>query len=196
MIYSIGRFILKLIYTVLFRLEAVGRENIPREGGVVLCCNHISNFDPPTLGIKIDRKVRFMAKSELFDVPVLGPVLKAVGAFPVKRGGVSKESIKTALNILRDGQVLGIFPQGSRHNDGGIGKKGAASFAMRSDSAVVPAAIIGEYKMFRKMKIVYGAPVNLDEFKGDSSGEALERATEKIMSKIDEMTKTGVPSQP
>lgn len=67
---------------------------------------------------------------------------------------------------------------------------------MRSGSAVVPAAIIGEYKLFRKMKIVYGKPVNLDEFKDDPSGDALERATEKIMSKIDEMTKTGVPSQP
>ncbi|SFS59458.1 lysophospholipid acyltransferase family protein [Paenibacillus sp. 453mf] len=196
MIYSICRGLLRFIYTVLFRLEAVGRENIPREGGVVLCCNHISNYDPPTLGIKIERKVRFMAKSELFDIPVLGPVLKAVGAFPVKRGGVSKESIKTALKILRDGQVLGIFPQGSRNNDGGIGKKGAASFALRSGSAVVPAAIIGEYKLFRKMKIVYGKPVNLDEFKDDPSGDALERATEKIMSKIDEMTKTGIPSQP
>ncbi|MCM3126539.1 lysophospholipid acyltransferase family protein [Paenibacillus provencensis] len=196
MIYSICRGLLRFIYTVLFRLEAVGRENIPREGGVVLCCNHISNYDPPTLGIKIERKVRFMAKSELFDIPVLGPVLKAVGAFPVKRGGVSKESIKTALKILRDGQVLGIFPQGSRNNDGGIGKKGAASFALRSGSVVVPAAIIGEYKLFRKMKIVYGKPVNLDEFKDDPSGDALERATEKIMSKIDEMTKTGIPSQP
>ncbi|MEF3355845.1 lysophospholipid acyltransferase family protein [Paenibacillus sp. GYB006] len=196
MIYSIGRFLLNVIYTVIFRLEASGRENIPREGGVVLCCNHISNFDPPTLGIKIHRKIRFMAKSELFEVPVFGPILKELGAFPVKRGGVSKDSIKTALNILRGGEVLGIFPQGSRHNDGGMGKKGAASFALRSGAAVVPAAVIGEYKPFRKMKIVYGEPVDLDEFRDDPSGESLERATEKIMSKIDEMARTGVPSKP
>lgn len=129
MIYTFCSTLLRIIYTILFRLEAVGRENIPKEGGVLLCSNHISNFDPPTVGIKLRRQVRFMAKSELFEIPVLGRIIKAVGAFPVKRGGVSKESIKTSLNILRDGQVLGIFPSGSRHNDGGIGKKGAASFA-------------------------------------------------------------------
>lgn len=195
MIYKFCSTVLRIIYTILFRLEAVGRENIPQEGGVLLCSNHISNFDPPTVGIKLRRQVRFMAKSELFDVPVLGKIIKAVGAFPVKRGGVSKESIKTSLNILRNGEVLGIFPSGSRHNDGGIGKKGAASFALRSGATVIPTAIIGNYKLFRKMKVVYGAPVNLDEFKEDPSGDALERATEKIMSKINEMVKTGVPSK-
>lgn len=109
MIYTFCSTLLRIIYTILFRLEAVGRENIPKEGGVLLCSNHISNFDPPTVGIKIRRQVRFMAKSELFDIPVFGRIIKAVGAFPVKRGGVSKESIKTSLNILRDGEVLGIF---------------------------------------------------------------------------------------
>ncbi|WP_458123104.1 lysophospholipid acyltransferase family protein [Paenibacillus sp. Z3-2] len=195
MIYTFCSTLLRIIYTILFRLEAVGRENIPKDGGVLLCSNHISNFDPPTVGIKIRRQVRFMAKSELFDIPVLGRIIKAVGAFPVKRGGVSKESIKTSLNILRDGGVLGIFPSGSRQNDGGIGKKGAASFALRSGATVIPTAIIGNYKVFRKMKVVYGAPVSLDEFREDPSGEALEKATEKIMSKINEMVQTGVPSK-
>lgn len=195
MIYTFAKTVLRILYAIMFRLEAVGRENIPREGGVLLCSNHISNFDPPTVGIMIHRQVRFMAKSELFDIPVFGKVIRAVGAFPVKRGGVSKESIKTSLNILRDGEVLGIFPSGSRHNDGGIGKKGAASFALRSGATVIPAAIIGNYKLFRKMKVVYGAPVDLEEFKDDQAGDALERATEKIMSKINEMVRTGKPSQ-
>lgn len=79
-----------------------------------MCSNHISNLDPPTVGILLKRKVHFMAKAELFNVPVLGPLIGKLGAFPVKRGGVSKESIKLALNILRDGKVMGIFPEGSR----------------------------------------------------------------------------------
>lgn len=83
MIYTFCSTLLRIIYTILFRLEAVGRENIPKEGGVLLCSNHISNFDPPTVGIKLRRQVRFMAKSELFEIPVLGRIIKAVGAFPL-----------------------------------------------------------------------------------------------------------------
>ncbi|WP_025723064.1 lysophospholipid acyltransferase family protein [Paenibacillus polymyxa] len=195
MIYTVCVSILRLIYRVLFRLEAVGRENVPAEGGVLLCSNHISNLDPPTVGILLKRKVHFMAKAELFNVPVLGPLIGKLGAFPVKRGGVSKESIKLALNILRDGKVMGIFPEGSR-GAGGIGKKGAASFALRSGAAAVPVAIIGDYKLFRKTKVLYGKPVNLDAYQkgADIEGDPLELATEAIMSRIRTMKETGKPT--
>lgn len=152
MIYTVCASILRLIYRVLFRLEAVGRENVPAEGGVLLCSNHISNLDPPTVGILLKRKVHFMAKAELFNVPVLGPLIGKLGAFPVKRGGVSKESIKLALNILRDGKVMGIFPEGSR-GAGGIGKKGAASFALRSGASLPfrsPLLVITSFSVKRK----------------------------------------------
>ncbi|MDT3426837.1 1-acyl-sn-glycerol-3-phosphate acyltransferase [Paenibacillus forsythiae] len=193
MIYVICRGLLRLIYSVLFPLKTVGIENIPNEGGVLLCGNHTSNLDPFTMGIKLERKVNYMAKAELFKVPVLGPLIKRVGAFPVKRGGVSKESIKTALHLLRSGQVMGIFPEGTRNSDVGIAKKGAATFALRSGAAVVPAAIIGPYKPFRRMVVVYGAPIDLSEYAAGGSDSA-EAVTDLIMSRIREMLATGKPS--
>jgi len=193
MIYVICRGILRFIYAIVFPLKVVGRENVPEEGGVLLCANHISLLDPVTMGIKLKRQVKYMAKAELFKVPVLGWLIKQFGAFPVKRGGVSKESIKTALNTLRGGHVMGIFPEGTRNSDVGVAKKGAASFALRSGAAVVPAAIIGRYKLFRRMVIIYGAPIDLSEFAGAGS-DSLEAVTDVIMAKIREMLESGKPS--
>lgn len=193
MIYVICRGLLRLIYAIIFPLKIVGKENMPKEGGVLLCANHISLLDPITIGIKLDRQVKYMAKAELFKVPVLGWIIKKVGAFPVKRGGVSKESIKTALKTLRGGNVMGIFPEGTRNSDAGVAKKGAASFALRSGAAVVPAAIVGHYKLFRRMTVIYGAPIDLSSFDGAGS-DSLEAVTDVIMGRIHEMVKTGKPS--
>ncbi|WP_379129142.1 lysophospholipid acyltransferase family protein [Paenibacillus sp. sgz500958] len=193
MIYVICRGLLRCIYAIIFPLKVVGRENVPKEGGVLLCANHISLLDPITMGIKLKRQVKYMAKAELFTVPVLGWLVRQLGAFPVKRGGVSKESIKTALQTLRGGDVMGIFPEGTRNSDVGVAKKGAASFALRSGAAVVPAAIIGRYKLFRRMTIIYGAPIDLSEFAGAGS-ESLEAVTDVIMDRIREMLASGKPS--
>ncbi|WP_379162293.1 lysophospholipid acyltransferase family protein [Paenibacillus sp. sgz5001063] len=193
MIYVICRGLLRLIYAVFFPLRIIGKENVPEEGGVLLCANHISLLDPMTIGIKLNRQVKYMAKAELFKVPVLGWLINKLGAFPVKRGGVSKESIKTALNTLRSGNVMGIFPEGTRNSDSGVAKKGAASFALRSGAAVVPAAIVGSYKPFRRITVIYGAPIDLSSFAGAGS-ESLEEVTDVIMGRIHEMSKTGQPT--
>ncbi|MBA9085380.1 1-acyl-sn-glycerol-3-phosphate acyltransferase [Fontibacillus solani] len=189
MIYSFCRGLLRLIYKFLFRLEAKGIEHVPKEGGVLLCSNHISLFDPPTIGILLQRKVHFMAKKELFDIIGFGWLIKQLGAFPVKRGGVSKESIKTSLTLLRTGNVMGIFPEGTRSKgeDGAAGKRGAATFALRSNAAVVPVAIIGNYKLFKKMKVVYGAPIDMTPFMDKDVPDAAEKATDLIMSRIAEL---------
>lgn len=193
MIYVICRGLLRFIYAILFPLKIIGKENVPEEGGVLLCANHISLLDPMTIGIKLRRQVKYMAKAELFKVPVLGWLIDKLGAFPVKRGGVSKESIKTALNTLRSGHVMGIFPEGTRNSDSGAAKKGAASFALRSGAAVVPAAIVGSYKPFRRMTVIYGAPIDLSSFAGAGS-ESLEEVTDVIMGRIREMAQTGKPT--
>lgn len=172
-----------MFYTI-FRLQVQGKENIPSTGPVVLCANHISLLDPPLVGTPLQRKVHYMAKAELFRIPVLGWLITQFGAFPVKRGGVSKESIRLALQTLKDGNMMGIFPEGSRSNAGGMGKKGAASLALKSKATVIPVAIIGSYVPFRRMRIIYGKPVDLNEFARDASSEALEKATEKIMGTI------------
>ncbi len=171
------------MFRIGFRWEVSGLENIPAQGGVVLCCNHTSNWDPPFIGSPIERMVHFMAKAELFRIPVFGWVIRRVGAFPVKRGGVSKESIKLALQLLRDGNILVVFPEGSRSNAGGMGKKGAAMLALKSGATVIPAAVVGGYKLFRRTSVEYGKPVDLSEF-ADGGSDQLEAATEKIMATI------------
>lgn len=188
MLYYLFKNMFWLLFRFSFRLKAEGLGNIPSEGAVILCANHTSNWDPPLLGSPLKRKVHYMAKAELFDVPVLGFILPRIAAFPVKRGGVSKESIRLSLQMLKDGQIIGIFPEGSRSNAGGMGKKGAASLALKSGATVIPAAIIGNYTLFRQMKIVYGPPLDLREF-ADLGAEGLEMATEKIMSVIRSMVK-------
>ncbi|MED5017688.1 lysophospholipid acyltransferase family protein [Paenibacillus chibensis] len=194
MIYVFCRGVLRILFDFMYRLEAVGTENIPEEGGVLLCSNHKSLLDPIAVGIKVRRQVKFMAKEELFKIPVLGWLITQFGAFPVKRGGVSKDSFKTSLKILRGGEIMGIFPEGTRHSDSGAAKKGAASFALRSGAAVVPAAIVGDYKFLRKMRVIYGKPIDLSEFAAMDSSEAVELVTGKIMSRIYEMQQTGKPT--
>ncbi len=169
MIYVFCRGLLRLIYAIVFPLKIVGEENVPKEGGVLLCANHISLLDPMTIGIKLDRQVKYMAKAELFEVPVLGWLINKLG------------------------NVMGIFPEGTRNSDAGVAKKGAASFALRSGAAVVPAAIVGEYKPFRRMVVVYGAPIDLSQFAGAGS-ESLEAVTDVIMERINEMKKSGIPT--
>ncbi|MDQ1909440.1 lysophospholipid acyltransferase family protein [Paenibacillus sp. GD4] len=188
MLYRFLRQLFRIMFGTLYRLQVSGLENIPRQGGVVLCANHTSNFDPPLLGSPLTREVHYMAKAELFDVPVLGWVLPRIRAFPVKRGGVSKESIRLSLQLLKDGNILGIFPEGSRSNEGGMGKKGAAMFALKSGATVIPAAIVGGYKLFRPMKVIYGPPVDLSEF-AEGGSDSLEQATDKIMTAIRSMVK-------
>ncbi|NBI30452.1 lysophospholipid acyltransferase family protein [Chengkuizengella marina] len=190
MLYKTVRMILRFLYVLIYRLKVVGKSNIPEHGGVMLCSNHVNLLDPTIVGIPLDRQVHFMAKEELFKIPVLGKLIVKLGAFPVKRGGVSKESIRNTIKILNEGKVFGIFPEGTRRKSLGVGKKGAASFALRSDATVVPVAIIGNYTPFRKMKVIYGKPVDLSEFKEDSSGDRLEKATDKIMSNIDKLLKS------
>ncbi|OMF73094.1 lysophospholipid acyltransferase family protein [Paenibacillus glucanolyticus] len=194
MIYLFCRAVVRGLFAILYRFESVGVHNIPSEGGVLICSNHISIRDPISVGIHVKRQVKFMAKAELFKIPVFGWLVRQLGAFPVKRGGVSKESIKMALTILRSGEIMGIFPEGTRNSDATAAKRGAASFALRSGATVIPAAIIGDYKLFRKVKIIYGAPVDLSQFEGDKSPEALDAATGMIMAKIHEMRASGKPT--
>ncbi|MFC0214880.1 lysophospholipid acyltransferase family protein [Paenibacillus chartarius] len=189
MLYRIGRVVCDVFFTTFFRLHAVGVDNIPKSGPVMLCSNHISNLDPPLLGTRVPRQVHFMAKAELFHVPILSALIRNLGAFPVKRGGVSKESIRGAINLLKEGKVMCVFPEGTRNNLSAVGKKGAASIALKAGAVVVPIAIVGKYRLFRRMTVVYGKPLDLSEYDSGSS-EQLELATERIMSAIRELLET------
>lgn len=194
MLYRFARVVITQLFRLLFRFKAIGVSNIPKEGPVVLASNHKSVIDPVTLGVGSPRKIHYMAKEELFRIPLFNSLIRALGAFPVKRGGVSKEAIRTALKVLGEAKVMGIFPEGTRKGNriDGVaeGKRGAISMAARARAAVVPVAIVGEYKLFRKLTMVVGEPLDLSEFL-EKGNEDWDGATEKLMSAIRELHKTG-----
>jgi 1-acyl-sn-glycerol-3-phosphate acyltransferase len=185
--YQFARGVVASVFFPLYRVEVKGKEHFPKEGAVLLCSNHIDNLDPPTVGISAPRQVHFMAKEELFRVPILGGIVRKVGSFPVKRGMSDREALRNGLNVLKDGGVLGLFPEGTRSKDGQLGKglAGAGFFALRSNALVVPCAVIGTYKPFNKVKVFFGEPINLDPLRERKA--TAEEATELIMSKIAEL---------
>ena len=123
-----------------------------------------SNLDPPTVGIAAPRQVHFMAKEELFSAPVLGKILPHINAFPVKRGMSDREALRKGLGVLKEGKVLGLFPEGTRSETGELGKglAGAGFFALRSKAQIVPCAVIGPYKPFKRLKVVFGKPIEFE----------------------------------
>ncbi|WJY28606.1 MULTISPECIES: lysophospholipid acyltransferase family protein [Sporosarcina] len=186
-LYPLGKAICAAVLRPLYRIQIIGRENFPEESGVLLCTNHIDNLDPPVVGLTAPRPVHFMAKEELFHQPVLKSVLPNVNAFPVKRGLSDRQAIRKALELLRSGQVVGMFPEGTRSKNGELGKglTGAGFFALKGDAVVMPCAIIGPYRPFRKLKVVYGRPIDMTEYRERKA--SAEEATEVIMSAIQEL---------
>lgn len=189
--YGLAKGLFSLLFALLFfgwRVE--GRDNLPAEGGAILCSNHISWWDPPLVGCVVKRRVHFMAKEELFKIPILGSILPALGAFPVRRGTPDRSAIRQALRVLKDGQVLGIFPEGTRSKTGRLQKAepGTALLAIKSQAPLVPVAILGPYRLFRPIRVRIGAPFTVEEFYDQRlSSEVLDPASEKIMAKIAEL---------
>jgi 1-acyl-sn-glycerol-3-phosphate acyltransferase len=185
--YSFAKFIVAVILKPIYRIKVIGSENIPKEGSVLLCSNHIDNLDPPVVGMTSPRTVHFMAKEEIFRVPILKTILPKVNAFPVKRGMSDREALRKALKVLKEGHVLGLFPEGTRSKTGELGKglAGAGFFALRSDAAIVPCAVIGPYKAFKPLKVVYGKPINFDTARSEKI--SAEEATLLIMESIREL---------
>lgn len=190
MMYLIFRQMFRIMFTLFFRWRTYGSDKIPSEGPVILISNHISNLDPPLVGSGVKRKVIFMAKEELFKIPVIGALIRSFGAFPIKRNTTDTQAIKQALKVLKGNNILGIFPEGTRSKTGKLGKglSGAAIFALRTGAVVIPVAVIGPYRWFRELKVIYGDPMDLSEFQGLTvTAEVSKEATEKMMAEIQKL---------
>ena len=140
------------IFRLLFRGQTNGISNVPSTGGVVVVSNHGSHLDPPIIGHALGRPVAFMAKSELFRVPILASIISACGAYPVKRGAGDREALRTASKKLIEGWATGVFLDGTRQENGRVNdpKAGAALLAARTGCPILPVAIINSYKAFPK----------------------------------------------
>ncbi|WP_026673023.1 lysophospholipid acyltransferase family protein [Alkalihalobacterium bogoriense] len=183
-LYRFGQFVSRLYLSTFYKVRVIGKENIPESGPVLLCCNHISNLDPPFLGAYIKRNICYMAKQELFTVPVLKTILPILGAFPVRRGMSDKQAMRTAMTLLKEGNMIGLFPEGTRSKDGKLqkGLAGAGFFALRTEASVIPCAIVGPYKLFKPLTLVYGKPINMTPLKEEKV--SVEETTATIMNEI------------
>lgn len=188
-LYSFGKWLCGTYFKGTYKPEIIGAENMPQTGGVLLCTNHIHNYDPPLVGVASPREVHFMAKAELFSVPVLKHILPKINAFPVKRGMSDKTALKTGMNLLKEGKVVGLFPEGTRSKTGEIGEglAGAGFFALKSDAHIVPCAIVGEYKKGKSLKIIFGKPIDFTHFREQKA--SAKEATELIMKHIGQLKK-------
>lgn len=158
MFYKILIAIVRAFVKVVFRVRVVGEENIPRDGGCIVCANHSSNWDPVFLIVLLTRRIYFMAKAELFKVPLLGWLIKSIGMIPVKRTSADISAVRTSISVLKDGKALGIFPSGRRVKKGedAAAKSGVAFIAVKAAVPVVPIYIETTYKPFSKVTIHIG----------------------------------------
>jgi len=169
--YFISKIIVFPIFKFLFRGELDGVNNIPDEKSFIIVSNHGSLLDPPFLGHALGKKVSFMAKQELFRIPILSSIIRACGAYPVKRGLVDKNSIILASNKLFNNEIIGIFIDGTRQKDGFVNKpkNGAALISSKTRKLLLPIAIINSHRLvrfkffipfFNKVIIKIGKPIN------------------------------------
>lgn len=163
----------------LYRVRVIGAENLPAEGGCLLCSNHTSMRDVVVLAAALPRQPRYMAKKELFKIPLLSQLIRALGAFPVDRGGADVSSIKKSIAMIEGGEVVSLFPQGHRVKGrcarGTPIKNGAGLIAYRSGACVVPAYIKTKayrVKPFRRTEIIIGKPIANSDLGFVSGGTA------------------------
>jgi 1-acyl-sn-glycerol-3-phosphate acyltransferase len=197
-VYLLVGLVTALPVRLLFRLRARGLEHIP-PGGAVVAANHLSNLDPWAVGLPLfpRRTLRFMAKSELFWFP-LGIFIRGAGAFPVYRGRGDVAAIETAAELCRRGELVMMFPEGTRRKKG-LRKKwqarahtGAARIALEAGVTLVPAAIAGTDRITRlgPLRVAYGPPVPLDDLRERDPREAAEEATDRLMAAIHALEET------
>lgn len=182
--------ILRPIARILYRLEVTGLDNVPKTGGVIICPNHTSNVDPVVLAISLKRQIYFMAKAELFKIKVLGKFFRALGAFPVERGKGDTSAIDNAEEILKNGEQLGLFIEGTRSktNEFLRPKTGCAMIAYKANVPVLPVCITGanehKLKLFKKNIILIGKPIFLNQQIKDGTGKEFREASRFIMENI------------
>ena len=187
MFYIAIRLLARVFYRLVFRFTVIGRENVPKDGPVLYCANHFNGWDPVSIGISIQRRVYFMAKVELFRLPPVAWFLSQLGAFPVKRGTADRQALRRAIALLESGQVVGIFPEGTRSRTGYLlqPEPGMAWLQVKSGATVLPAAVAGHYSLWSPVVVVIGKPMSFPPFAGGrASATELEHISQEIMAEI------------
>lgn len=197
-LYETVRLLARIAILFIARLRTEGIENIPKDGPVILAMNHIHWLDIPMASIRVKRAAHYMAKIELFSVPILGGILRLCGTFPVRRGEGDREALRTADRLLAEGEVVVIFPEGHRSDNGALisAHPGVALIALRSNAPIVPVGIQGTRRVLKggrflfwapRVTVRYGKPFTLGASDGRRTRESLAQATDTIMHRIAEL---------
>ncbi len=160
--YDFAKAVVRFVVRVVWRARVRGAENVPAAGPLIVACNHLSYLDPPAMGCFCPRRISYMAKRELFEVPLLGAVIRALGAYAVDRKGSATAAVRRSLEVLKAGGAVGIFPEGTRNRSGDVeAQTGAALLASLAGAPVVPASIRGTERALRlgRIDVVFGAPL-------------------------------------
>ncbi len=200
--YKLVAFTIRLILRFNGGLDTKGKDNVPAEGGVIIAANHISYLDPPLLGSVLPRVATFMARRGLFDVPVLGWMIKRA-AFPVDREKPRPSTIKDAVRRLKKGELIVMFPEGGRNETGQLqeAKRGVGMIASISNVPIVPALIIGTDKALpvdakwlkrNKILVIFGKPIyhkSLTENEDSPPHLKHDKVSDNVMSAIKKLQK-------
>ena len=196
---SIVKFTLRTLYKIFFRIKITGEENKAKaaeQGGYIICANHLNYFDAVAIVVFSKERIRFVGKHDLGKIGILRWLEHLFDVIPIKRNTQDLEAMKRCLKVIKDKQVLALFPEGTRHGmeKNGKAKNGAAYMAMKCGCPVVPAGIRGDFKLFSKNYINYGEPIDMKKYKEKGADknrdkELQEQATKEIMDEIIKLTK-------
>ena len=192
LLWSCGRAFCRIATTLLFDLQLRGIHNVPVTGGALLISNHQSYIDPILLAVQLPRMVSFMARSNLFDNQYFGWLIRGLNAFPVRRGESDISALKEALRRLAAGDVLTMFPEGTRTHDGEIGRiqPGIAMLVRRARVPVVPAVINGSFQAWPRgqklphphpIRVMYGPPMHVAGLKGHEIVDLIDRTLRSML---------------
>lgn len=186
MLYNFAVVLLKIICIPIFRIRVKGLENMEETDKVIVCANHKSLLDPIFLAISMPQRIYFMAKKDLFDKPLLGGLLRALGAFPVDRFGRDLKALRASVALVNEDKILGIFPEGTRVKEAKREnvKDGVAFIALKAKADIMPVEIISTYKPFRKSEILIKKPILVNDFASFKNKEAMKKMTDRVYDKI------------
>lgn len=196
--YSTAKKIVRVLLWPFYKVGTEYRAELPQEQGYIMASNHVSDMDPVMLGLAFHKPLNFMAKEELFRIPVFNSIIRALGAFPVARGKGDQAAIDHAVGIVKNGGVLGIFPEGTRFKDGKLHrlKSGAVVIAAKTGADVLPTCIRYEKRRFlrRHVKVVFGVPIKNHILNLTEQSKSELRAANKLLAEgIAELMGVEVP---
>jgi 1-acyl-sn-glycerol-3-phosphate acyltransferase len=194
-LYRVMKSLTHAVLRLLFRMRVIGAENIPPEGPALLAANHVSVLDPPVVGSGASRPLQFMAKAELFRIPLLGRLIRGLNAYPVEREGADAGALRHALLLLREGKALLVFPEGTRGTEGALqrGRPGAGMLAALSEAPVVPVYVEGTGRVLPRgatrmrrwpITVRYGPPLRFERGRGKHRYQEI---SDQIMAAIDRL---------